>query len=58
MASKTTPMSCCCAVLCSRFWWGVLVLQANQFTLSPFIDNRCNTFNVDDMLRCDVSFFE
>eukprot|EP00752_Nemacystus_decipiens_P003400 g3146.t1 len=25
--------------------------EANQFTLSPFIDNRCNTFNVDDMLR-------
>ena len=26
--------------------------QANQFILSPFIDNRCNTFSVDDMLRC------
>lgn len=31
---------------------GLCVLQANRFTLSPFIDNRCNTFNVEDMLRC------
>lgn len=25
--------------------------QAGEFALSPFIDNRCNTFKVDDMLR-------
>lgn len=33
------------------------VSQAEQFTLSPFIDNRCNTFKVDDMLRCTCCVF-
>lgn len=29
----------------------VFLPQANEFTLSPFVDNLCNTFSVDDMLR-------
>lgn len=32
----------------------VLPIQANAHDLSPFIDNRCNTFTVEDMLRCDT----
>eukprot|EP00904_Undaria_pinnatifida_P012205 jgi/Undpi1/8114/HiC_scaffold_24.g10586.m1 len=27
------------------------VEKAGEFNLSPFIDNRCNTFKIDDMLR-------
>ncbi|CAM9804271.1 unnamed protein product [Hapterophycus canaliculatus] len=27
------------------------VVEANQFILSPFVDNKCNTFEVQDMLR-------